>query len=181
MVTRLQELSLIARCVAADDRRAFGQLVAAYSDSLRRFLLSLTRGDVSLVDDLAQETFIKAYLSIRSLEGISRFKTWLFRIAYNEFVSHTRRTRHLDVLTTDIGDTDVADDTDDESTIADATLSDAIMRLTEPQRAVVQLFYFEGLSVARISTVTEMSQGTVKSHLSRARSRLALLLEKYRY
>ena len=61
MVTRLQELSLIARCVAADDRRAFGQLIAAYSDGIRRFLLSLTRGDVSLVDDLAQETFIKAY------------------------------------------------------------------------------------------------------------------------
>ena len=118
MVTRLQELSLIARCVATDDRRAFGQLIAAYSDGIRRFLLSLTRGDVSLVDDLAQETFIKAYLSIRSLEGISRFKTWLFRIAYNEFVSHTRRTRHLDMMT-DIGDTDVADDTDNDNTIPD--------------------------------------------------------------
>ena len=180
MVTRLQELSLIARCVATDDRRAFGQLIAAYSDGIRRFLLSLNRGDVSLVDDLAQETFIKAYLSIRSLEGISRFKTWLFRIAYNEFVSHTRRTRHLDMLT-DIGDTDVADDTDNDNTIPDATLSDAIMKLTEPQRVVVQLFYFEGLSVSRISTVTGMNQGTVKSHLSRARGRLALLLEKYRY
>ena len=63
MLTRLQEISLIARCVAADDRHAFGELVEAYSDNLRRFLLSLTKGDVSLVDDLAQETFIKAYLS----------------------------------------------------------------------------------------------------------------------
>lgn len=60
------------------------------------FLLSLTKGDVSLVDDLAQETFIKAYLSVRSLEGITRFHTWLFRIAYNEFVSHTRRVRNLE-------------------------------------------------------------------------------------
>ncbi|MDE5647926.1 MAG: RNA polymerase sigma factor [Muribaculaceae bacterium] len=180
MLTRLQELSLIARCVAADDRRAFGQLVAAYSDNLRRFLLSLTGGDVSLVDDLAQETFIKAYLSIRSLKGISRFRTWLFRIAYNEFVSHTRRTRHIDPLT-DIDNIDIVDDTDDENLITDTTLSEAIMKLTEPQRAVVQLFYFEGLSVARISTVTGQNQSTVKSHLNRARIRLASLLEKYRY
>ena len=84
-------------------------------------------------------------------------------------------------MLTDIGDTDVADDTDNDNTIPDATLSDAIMKLTEPQRVVVQLFYFEGLSVSRISTVTGMNQGTVKSHLSRARNRLALLLEKYRY
>lgn len=180
MLTRLQELSLIARCVAADDRRAFGQLIGAYSDNLRRFLLSLTRGDVSLVDDLAQETFIKAYLSIRSLKGISRFRTWLFRIAYNEFVSHMRRERRLDQFT-DIADIDVADDTDDENPITDTTLSEAIMTLTDTQRAVVQLFYFEGLSIARISTVTGLNQSTVKSHLSRARNRLASLLEKYRY
>lgn len=180
MLTRFQELSLIARCVAADDRRAFGQLIGAYSDNLRRFLLSLTRGDVSLVDDLAQETFIKAYLSIRSLKGISRFRTWLFRIAYNEFVSHMRRERRLDLFT-DIADIDVSDDTDDESPITDTTLSEAIMTLTDTQRAVVQLFYFEGLSIARISTVTGLNQSTVKSHLSRARNRLASLLEKYRY
>ena len=93
MLTRLQELSLIARCIAADDRQAFGLLVEAYSDPLRRFVLSLTKGDVALADDLAQDTFLKAYLSIRTLNGITRFRTWLFRIAYNEFITHTRRSR----------------------------------------------------------------------------------------
>lgn len=181
MLTRLQELSLIARCVAADDRHAFGQLVEAYSDNLRRFLLSLTRGDVSLVDDLPQETFIKAYLSIRSLEGISRFRTWLFRIAYNEFISHTRRARRFDPIDDMADGDDIADDPDDERPITDATLSEAIMKLTDSQRAVIQLFYFEEFSIARISTVTGLSQGTVKSHLCRARGRLASLLEKYRY
>lgn len=180
MLTRLQEISLIARCVAADDRHAFGELVEAYSDNLRRFLLSLTKGDVSLVDDLAQETFIKAYLSVRSLEGITRFHTWLFRIAYNEFVSHTRRVRNLESVNA-LNPLDEPADEPDEPAITDANLHEAIMSLTDTQRAIIQLFYFEEFSIARISTVTGMPQSTVKSHLHRARARLASLLEKYRY
>lgn len=85
MLNKWEELRLIARCVAGDDRQAFGQLVEEYNDGLRRFLLNLTLGDASLTDDLAQETFIKVYLSLRSYQGIARFRTWLYRIAYNEF------------------------------------------------------------------------------------------------
>ena len=93
MLTKVQELALLARCVAADDRDAFGKLVAAYSDDIRRLLDTLTRGDTPLVDDLTQEVFIKAYLSIRSFKGIARFRTWLYRIAYNEFISYLRKNR----------------------------------------------------------------------------------------
>lgn len=93
MLTKVQELALLARCVAADDRDAFGKLVAAYSDDIRRLLDTLTRGDTPLVDDLTQEAFIKAYLSIRSFKGIARFRTWLYRIAYNEFISYLRKNR----------------------------------------------------------------------------------------
>ena len=110
-INRFQELALIPRCVAADDRNAFGQLVDAYSESLRRFLLGLTKGDSALADDLAQETFLKAYLSIRSLEGVTRFRSWLFRIAYNEFVSDLRRRSRLSNTSEDIPD--IADETPD--------------------------------------------------------------------
>lgn len=65
--------------------------------------------------------------------------------------------------------------------ITDANLHEAIMSLTDTQRAIIQLFYFEDFSIARISTVISMPQSTVKSHLHRARGRLASLLEKYRY
>lgn len=93
MLNKWEELRLIARCVAGDDRQAFGQLVEEYNDGLRRFLLNLTLGDASLTDDLAQETFIKVYLSLRSYQGIARFRTWLYRIAYNEFYMYMRRRR----------------------------------------------------------------------------------------
>lgn len=178
MLTKVQELKLIALCVTVDDRRAFGQLVEAYADDVRRLLLTLTRGDVSLVDDLAQETFLKAYLAIRSFEGVARFRTWLYRIAYNEFISYTRRSRRFEPVDS-LAD-EPADEEYDEP-VSDATLSDALLRLPEAQRVVTQLFYFDGFSIARIATVTGMPEGSVKSYLSRARKRLAVLLEKYRY
>lgn len=177
-INRFQELALITRCVAADDRNAFGQLVGVYSESLRRFLLGLT-GNAPLADDLAQETFLKAYLSIRSLEGVSRFRTWLFRIAYNEFVNNLRRERKLDTTGEDCPD--IPDEDPEEPLISASTLTEAIMQLSEPQRAVVQLFYYEDFPVARISAITSLPQATVRSHLFRARNRLATILEKYRY
>ena len=64
-MNKLDEIRLISRCILSDDRQAFGELVEAYQPSLRRFLLNLTLGDTALSDDLAQETFIKAYCSIR--------------------------------------------------------------------------------------------------------------------
>ena len=68
MLTRLQEISLIARCVAADDRHAFGELVEAYSDNLRRFLLSLTKGDVSLEMERIMEAMGNAVKAERVLQ-----------------------------------------------------------------------------------------------------------------
>ncbi len=177
-INRFQELALITRFVAADDRNAFGQLVDAYSESLRRFLLGLTKGDSALADDLAQETFLKAYLSIRSLEGVTRFRSWLFRIAYNEFVSDLRRRSRLSNTSEDIPD--IADETPDETPISADNLTEAIAQLPETQRAVVQLFYYEDFPVARISSITSLPETTVRSHLFRARNRLAVILEKYR-
>ena len=75
----------VSQVVIADDLCSFDRLVQKYQSPIRRFLLNLTLGDTMLSDDLAQETFIKAYLNIRSFQGISAFSTWLYRIAYNTF------------------------------------------------------------------------------------------------
>lgn len=185
MLSRLQELSLIARCIAGDDREAYGRLVEGYADDIRRLLMSLTGGDVALVDDLSQEAFIKAYLSLRSFNGISRFRTWLYRIAYNEFVSYRRRQRdhvRLDDILTPSGEDQGLAGTDEipAEGITDGQLHQALMRLPESERVVTQLFYFDGFSVARISSVTGMPSGTVKSYLHRARHKLAKFLQNHR-
>ncbi|MDE6305069.1 MAG: sigma-70 family RNA polymerase sigma factor, partial [Muribaculaceae bacterium] len=92
--------------MAADDRRAFGRLVEEYQPQLRRFLQNLAQGDAALAADIAQETFIKAYTGLRSYQGAARFKTWLYRIACNEFYSYQRKIRErlddTDEVRTDI-------------------------------------------------------------------------------
>lgn len=181
MLGRLEEISLIARCVAADDRRAFGRLVEEYQDGLRRFVFNLTGGDAALTDDLAQETFIKAYTSIRSFKGLSRFKTWLYTIAYREFVSYVRTQREQ------AGDIDEARSIADDSQCADGGFESghdvavALKALNEVERSLVLLFYMEDQPIKKIASITGLPEGTVKVYLARARTKMANYLKKDDY
>ena len=74
---------LIARVVAKKDQHAFAQLVLRYQSQLRLWARRLCDGDVHLADDLAQETFIKAYAALGAFRAESKFSTWLYRIAFN--------------------------------------------------------------------------------------------------
>lgn len=176
MLSKFDELILIARCVATDDRNAFGQLVEEYQDGLRRFLLNLTLGDAALTDDLSQETFIKAYLSIRSFKGLSRFKTWLYRIAYNEFYTYMRKQREESEETADIP----PDEGYQCLNASDARmdLEVCLKALNETERTIVLLFYIEDQPIKKIADITSLPQGTIKSYLSRARVKMADVLNR---
>lgn len=76
------------------DRGRFIQYVESNQRELRRFLTALCCGDSALADDLAQETLVKAYLACDSFREECRFTSWIYRIAYNTFVSN-RRSRTL--------------------------------------------------------------------------------------
>ena len=82
---QFDDISLVAQVAVFHNKRAFDRLVKKYQSPVRRFFLHQTLGDSELSDDLAQETFIKAYLNITKFRGLSGFSTWLFRIAYNVF------------------------------------------------------------------------------------------------
>ena len=169
MLSAVQEVKLIARCVALDDRDAFGQLVTAYQQQVKRFLYNLTANDASLTDDLAQETFLKAWLAIRQFKGISRFRTWLFRIAYNEFLSWKRSNRPTNDL-----DDHTAEAVFDATTPSEARIDveTLLKHLTEKEKAVVMLYYLEEMPIKKITQITTMPEGTVKVYLSRARQKL---------
>lgn len=181
-MNRLEEIKLLAQCMATDNREAFSRLVAAYADSLRGFLLNLTGGDSMLADDLAQETFIKAWQGVRSFRGMAGFRTWLFRIAINEYLSHRRRpgalTASLDEAKGDMA-ADISSPHDNSDARHDARL--ALDSLPPTERTVAVLFYLEDLPIKKICQLTEMPEGTVKSHLSRARNHMAQFLKKDRY
>lgn len=174
MLTKVQELKLVARCVAFDDRDAFGRLVNEYREPLCRFLLNMTGGDASLTDDLAQEAFLKAWLSIRSFKGVAKFKTWLFKIAYNEFVSHKRADKEgLTEELESVADTTIVNDSPDMA----MDVREAIARLPEKERTVVLLFYLEGLPIKKVVEITGYPEGTVKVYLSRARKKMEIFLK----
>ena len=82
-MSQLNDISLVAQVVVFHNTRAFDQLVKKYQSPVRRFFLNLTCGDNELSDDLAQDTFIKAYTNLASFKNLSNFSTWLYRIAYN--------------------------------------------------------------------------------------------------
>lgn len=172
---RIDELRLIAQCALADNRHAFGQLVEAYQSQLRRFLMNLTGGNEALTDDLAQETFLKAYLNVRNFKGLSSFRTWLYRIAYNEFYSHARSSHPTEDMGEDFLYAD-ATDRSVESIDAAMTVKDAMKSLSDVERAIVSLFFIEDLPIKKIAQVMSMPENTVKSHLRRGKDSMRKLI-----
>ena len=86
----LTDFALVTQVTMMGNRRAFDQLVVRYQSPVRRFFLHQTLGDEPLSDDLAQDTFIKAWRNIGSFRAMSSFQTWLMRIAYNVFYDYVR-------------------------------------------------------------------------------------------
>lgn len=174
MLSKLEELSLIAQCIAADSRNAFSKLVIEYEGGLRRFLLNLTNNDASLTDDLSQETFLKAYLSIRSFKGIARFRTWLYTIAYNEFISYRRKFGAEYETTMEFPDS--ASDSTTRGMDAKMDLEACLSTLNDKERAVALLFYLEDLPIKQVCKITGFPEGSVKSYLNRARTKMQVFM-----
>lgn len=174
MLSKIEELKLISQCVLLDDRRAFGTLVEEYQSGVRRFFLNLTLGDEDLSNDLAQETFIKAYMNIRSFKGLSKFKTWLYRIAYNEYYSWLRR-RHEELMEDDAPPDVLSNEVDSNDARMDVWTSMRV--LSKIERTVITLFFIDDQPLKKICEITGVPEGTIKSHLSRAKSKMAKVLK----
>ena len=182
------DAQLIARCVVADDRHAFGELVRRHQSAVRACLRKLTAGNHALADDLAQESFVLAWRNLRSFRQEARFSTWLYRIATNCWLAHARKRR--EELLGD-RDADVAADDDAAETGANADAADAdharaaslridmeraLATLSEAERAAIVQCYHNDLSHEEAAYVLGCPVGTVKTHVFRARQKLKLVL-----
>jgi len=155
----------------------FIDLVRTEQESLRRFLLALCSGDASLADDIAQDALIRAYVTSGSFLGLSKFSTWLFRIAYNCYVDHHRKPR-LETVSSDTRQAlsvPAADETD--SGFRYQRLYQALESLPEKEKAAIVLHYFEDRSIREISSILQIPQGTVKYYLSTGRNHLKFRLQ----
>ena len=162
---KISDLTLIAQVVMFDNKRAFDSLVKEYQSRVRKFFLAQTLGDEPLSDDLAQETFVKAYLKISTFRGTSSFSTWLFRIAYNVYYDYTR-SRHT---TSNIDAASAMPAAGARDTALQMDLYKALALLSDVQRTCITMQLIDGRSISDISSITGINEGTVKSHISRGK------------
>jgi RNA polymerase sigma factor (sigma-70 family) len=171
------DAQLIADILANDDPRAFTRLVERHQSSVRSLLRRLTRGDETLGDDLAQETFLRAYRQLGGFRGDARFSTWLFRIAYNVFLANARSRREHEPF-----DESAHAGTTESGVLASDLRHDlelAMQKLSVPERAVLTLCLGEGFTHEEASAVLDSPLGTIKTHLLRGRDKLRTLLTEW--
>ncbi len=154
-------------------RGQFISQVESTQGAFRRFLVALCCGDTALADDIAQETYIKAYLSIDTLNDAGKFKAWIFRIGYTTFINHRRSEK---VYAGYEEASVIASDSSPDDRFRYQDLYAALNRLPGRERTSVLLFYMEGYSIKEIAEFEEASEDAVKQHLSRGRRHLRNLL-----
>ena len=174
----LSDISLVTKVVMLHDRKSFDLLVKKYQSPIRGFFLRQTLGDQQLSDDLAQDTFVKAYTHLASFKGTANFSTWLYRIAYNVWYDYNRSHK----ITQDIDTPAVAhQNARGENAALKMDLLNALKILSDNERTCITLQLMDGLSIDKIADVTGLAQGTIKSHLARGKQKLASYLKQNGY
>lgn len=180
---------LVKKC-AEGDEQAFDVLVKTYQTKIINIAYGMLQ-DREEANDIAQEVFIKLYRKIGSFSGEASLDTWIHRVTVNASLDvlrkRGRRVRTVPLETeNDDAQTVELPVADDRSSPEKVTLQnerrrmllEAIGRLGEKYRSVLVLREFEDLDYEQIATVLDISVGTVKSRLNRAREKLRNLLEK---
>ena len=158
-------------------REEFVQLVLQTQEALRRFLLALCLGDRNLADDIAQETYLKAWIGRGEFRGDSRFSTWLRRIAYNSYINTCRSNRnYVSLESTELSQKKTDSEADDNFKYQD--LYCALQLLTPAERTTILLYYMEGYTVNDIAIIQKSNTNAVKQQLSRGRKHLRSILDR---
>ena len=185
-MTREQEAAIVRKVLGGDDN-AFETLVLEYEKNVYNIALRMT-GNSEDAADMTQEAFIKAYNSLQSFRGDSKFSVWLYRIVSNvclDFLrsKNRRPTVSLSVEDDDGEDTqlDVADESQSPELLLDRKLTRESVRrgldsLPPDYRQILLLREIQGLSYDEIAQALGLEVGTVKSRIFRARKRLCNFL-----
>ena len=191
VIVRMQENELIKKS-AEGNQGAFEQLIAPYMQPVVNHAYMML-GNKEDACDMAQEAFIRAFVSIKSFGGQSSFKTWLFKIATNvclDFLRKKKRRPNVLSLTSDgedanavmadVADTQFSPDLIFESNELNDAILNAINSLEVQYRTAIILRELEGMDYNSISKVLGVSLGTVKSRINRARLQLREKLLEYK-
>ena len=185
-MTREQEAEVIRR-VQKGDGNAFEALVTAYEKNVYNLALRMT-GNAQDAEDMAQEAFLKAYNSLDSFRGESKFSVWLYRIVSNLCLDFLRRQKRRPASSLSVEDDegeetqlDIPDVSQSPEELLERRLTREAVRqglsqLPAEQRQILLLREIQGLSYEEIGQALSLEPGTVKSRIFRARKRLCAFL-----
>ena len=185
-MTEEQILSVI-REVLAGDANAFEDIVREYERNVYNIALRMS-GDREDALDISQESFLKAYHSLHSFRGESKFSVWLYRIVSNtclDFLRERKRRAEVPLVREDgegenedaqIRDESLSPETLFERKLTRETVRRGLMSLPEDQRKILLLREIQGFSYEEIGQILSIESGTVKSRIFRARRKLCEFL-----
>jgi RNA polymerase sigma-70 factor (ECF subfamily) len=186
------DAALILRC-QANDAAAFNEIVSRYKNKVFNYVCRMV-GAGADAEDLTQETFLRAYMNIKSFQSRASLNTWLFRIATNICIDFVRKRRKTQAVTASLHREDEEEGSEVERDMPDSRfdpqsillnrelgvrLNQALASLPEKLRTVVLLHDIEGLAYEEIAQIVECPLGTVKSRLFNARMALRQRLQPY--
>ncbi|HEY4416803.1 MAG TPA: RNA polymerase sigma factor [Verrucomicrobiae bacterium] len=162
------------------DHAAFEKLIRTHQAMIHALTFRLT-GSTADAQDLAQETFVRAYQQLDSFRGTAKFSSWLYRIAVNTCLDWRRREKrraelHVSWATNAIVEAEAGarDDLDEASREVQA----ALMKLPEKQRAAISLTAYGGKNHAEAAEILDCSETTISWRIFSARRKLKKLLSK---
>jgi RNA polymerase sigma-70 factor (ECF subfamily) len=184
------EMDLVRRAQRGD-LAAYDELVQRYQERIYATIYHMTSNHED-ANDLAQDSFIKAFQALKSFKGGSSFYTWLYRIAVNKTINFLKQRKNRVHMSLNDLDFNTENNPDLVALISDKTprreaglkelsekLNAALLKLSEPHRLVVVLHDVQGLSHEEVAEVMECNIGTVRSRLFYARQQLQSLLTDY--
>lgn len=169
--------------IQAGDTASFAYLIDKYSRPIHSLIWRIV-GSREDAEELAQDTFVKAFRNLPSFKGGSSFGTWLYRIAYNTAISHTRKKQYEFLAIEDSALENIADEEADnlpgQSSAAEQLqrLEEALDQLPPEERALVLLFYQKEKTIEEIVSITGLTASNVKTKLFRTRKKLGLLIQR---
>ena len=180
-MTRNNDQLYIER-VLKGDTNSFAVLVDSYKDMVFSLALKVMKNREE-AEEVSQDTFIKAYRSLKNFKGDSKFSTWLYRIAYHNCMDRLKKVARKyntdtidEVVENKITATDDVMQTIERKERAEI-IKECLNDLPEDERSILWFFYFEELSLKEITQVTEYSENNVKVKLHRARKKLLSIIE----
>jgi len=182
-MSKISDLILIKRTLDGDTN-AFGSLVNRHQDYIFNVVIKMLRNREE-AEEIAQDTFIKAYEVLASFKGEAKFSTWLFKIAYRKSLDRIKKNKRSATLELVENLTEDAS-MDFENGLAimlmeerKTIIKNCILMLPEIEAAIITLYYYEEQSVKEIAEITNLSQDNIKVKLHRSRKLLYSSLENH--